>query len=195
MYMTEAGLEKLLDASAQLVAAIEKRPRPGSLPVAVLRWRGVEINALTASGGLPPADVAMRSAREVTLETVPEPVLIADAGDLLRNKLTINRPKDASHIDILRHFMEEEAVAAFLTERESRARIAPTERLLAVVGARTLQASLGARLVAVAREPSDFRFLAHRLPSRDLVVALAARAPSTALRDLVEAIATRRNLT
>jgi hypothetical protein len=34
--------------------------------------------------------------------------LIADPFDLLRNKVSVNRPKDQPHIAILRRFLDEE---------------------------------------------------------------------------------------
>ncbi len=194
LYMTESGLEALLGASTPLGLVVEKRPRPRSLPVAVLRWQGLEVNVLTATHGLPPAEVVMRAAREVVLGDMTEPILIADAADLLRNKLAVNREKDRPHIELLRRFLDEEVVHAFRTERAPRARLAPADRLLAVLGAKTLDAELGARLVGLAQTATDFRFLAHRLPTRALVEALAARAPSTDLRALVEAVAEARNL-
>ncbi len=192
LFMSEPGLEALLEASGLLGVEIQ-RPQARSLPVAVLRWRGLEINVLTSTPGMPPADVAMRSAREMALGRGPT-VLIADPCDLLRNKLSVNREKDAPHIDILRRFLAEEAIFGFAHETEARARIAPAERLLAVLGTRTLDEALGRRLVALARAPSDFRFLAHRLPTRALVADLLARAQTDDLRILIESLSTRREL-
>jgi hypothetical protein len=193
LFMSEPGLEALLEASGLLGVEIQKRPQARSFPVAVLRWRGLEINVLTSTPGMPPADVAMRSAREMALGRGPT-VLIADPCDLLRNKLSVNREKDAPHIDILRRFLDEEAIFGFTHETEARARIAPAERLLAVLGTRTLDEALGRRLVALARAPSDFRFLAHRLPTRALVADLLARAQTDDLRTLIESLSTRRDL-
>lgn len=190
--VTERTLESMIEDSGALGLEVEKLPRPRNVPVAVFRWRGHEVNALTASEGLAPADIEARTARE--LELGHTRVLIADPFDLLRNKLAVNRPKDQPHIALLRRFLDEEAVHGFVHEIAPRDRIGPAERLLTVLGAQTLAESLGARLVPLAREPADFRFLAHRLPTRALLDALLARAPSEDVGRFVESIAGRRGL-
>ena len=163
------------------------------MPVAVLDWRGREINLLTSTEGLAPPDVEARSAREFRVGAERDvTVLIVDPFDLLRNKLAVNRPKDQPHIAILRRFLDEEAVHGFAHENDPRARIGGAERLLEVLGAQTLEPPLAARLVPLARTPADFRFLAHRVPGEAMVRDLIARAPSEEVKETVGAIARRR---
>jgi hypothetical protein len=97
---------------------VEKMPAQRSVPVALLAWREREVNLLTSMRGLPPADVEARSAREFEGSTGRLPILVADPFDHLRNKLAVNRPKDAPHIAILKRFICEEAVHAFENESD-----------------------------------------------------------------------------
>jgi hypothetical protein len=176
LLVTQPALDRVLAEAASLGLVVEKVPEPRSVPVALLAWRRREINLLTASNGLPPADIEARSAREFESPASGRlPILVADPFDLLRNKLAVNRPKDLPHIEILRRFIVEEAVHAFQDETDPRARIAPAERLLAVFGTQTLDRELASRLIPLARMASDFRFLAHRVPAenRDQIVAEA----------------------
>lgn len=193
--VTQRSLEVIVADGAAIGARIVKLPSPRSVPVAVLDWRGREVNLLTSTSGMPPADVEARSARELRIAAVREIfVLVADPFDLLRNKLAVNRPKDQPHIAILQRFLEEEAVHAFHAETEPRARIGPAERLLEVLGATVLDEALAARLVPLARLPADYRFLAHRVPAASWVDELIARAPAENLRAVVDKIARSRGL-
>ncbi len=176
LLVTRRSLEGVIADGGIGGASLLKVPSPRSVPVAVLDWRGREINLLTSTTQMPPADVEARAARDFRIGPAGFAVPIADPFDLLRNKLAVNRPKDAPHIPILRRFLDEEVVAAFTHEVEPRARIAPAERLLEVLSAQTLAPALAERLVPLARLPADFRFLAHRCPTTELLTVLAAHA-------------------
>lgn len=192
LLVTWTSLEMVVAEGSTFGARIEKRPQPRSVPVALLEWRGREVNLLTGSSGLPPPDVAARAAREFHIGGgLDMPVLIADPFDLLRNKLAVNRPKDQPHIAVLRRFLDEEAVKGFAQEAEPRARISAAERLLEVLGVQNLEEGLAVRLVALAKTAADFRFLAHRAPAH-LLPELRGRAPSDELRRAVERIARSR---
>ena len=191
LLVTWRSLETVVTDAETIGVHVEKMPQPRSVPVALLEWRGREINLLTGSSGLPPPDVAARAAREFRLGRATElSVLIADPFDLLRNKLSVNRPKDQPHIAILRRFLDEEAVSGLTRETDPRARISAAERLLEVLGAQTLEDELARRLVPLATTAADFRFLAHRVPAQ-LLRELTERAPDE-IRGSVERIAARR---
>jgi len=192
LLVTSRSLETVVADADAIGVQVQKMPRPRSVPAALLEWRGREVNLLTGSTGLPSPDVAARAAREFSVGGRTDvAVLIADPFDLLRNKLSVNRPKDRPHIAILRRFLDEEVVAGLSQETEPRARIGAAERLLEVLGSRTLDEALARRLVPLARTPADFRFLAHRLPSK-LVRELRERAPSEEVRRTVQRIADSR---
>ena len=186
---TWPGLEVIVSAIAALGGKVLKMPRPRTVPVAVVEWEGKEVNVLTSSDGLPPAELEARVAREFFLRGLPDlPVLVADPYDLLRNKLRINRPKDRPHIAILRGFLDEEIVDAFTSESDPRKRIGPATRLLAATEEAMIDELLGVRLVPLARTPADFRVLAHRLPTAALGAAVIARSPNAKLADELRAI-------
>lgn len=103
----------------------------------------------------------------------------------------MNRPKDQPHIEILRRFLDEEVVHAFEQREEPRARIGPAERLLEVTGAQSLEVEVARRLLPLARLPSDFRFLAHRVPAA-MVSEVVTLAPAGEARAAVERIARTR---
>jgi hypothetical protein len=189
--VSQRTLEALVMEAKSLNLEIQKLPVPRSLPVAVFHWRGLEVNALTESSGLGAADVEANMAREF-LVGGDTAILMVDPFELLRNKLAIRREKDLPHIDVLRRFLDEEIVAAFASEDSPRARIAPAERLLVVLGTSTLEDDLSERLLPLARELPDFRFLAHRLPSASLVERLRALTPSADIRAKVDGIARAR---
>ena len=192
LLVTWRSLESVVADAAAIGLRVQKLPQPRSVPVALLEWRGKEINLITGSEGLPPPDVAARAAREFQLGDASDVVvLIADPFDLLRNKLAVNRPKDQPHIAILRHFLDEEAVSGLSREEEPRARIGAAERLLEVLGTQTLEEALARRLVPLAKTSADFRFLAHRAPVQ-LLRDLVERAPSPEIRGAVERIASVR---
>jgi hypothetical protein len=181
----------VLAEATSLGLVVGKVPEPRNVPVALLAWRSHEVNLLTASSGLPPADIEARSAREFESRTPGRlPILVADPFDLLRNKLSVNRPKDLPHIEILRRFIVEEAVHAFQNETDPRARIAPAERMLAVLGEQTLDKEIAARLISLARDAVDFRFLAHRAPTGELDRVVAA-APEALRADIARIARTR----
>jgi hypothetical protein len=193
LLVTARSLETVVVDAGAIGAHVHKMPKPRSVPVAVMEWRGKEINLLTGSSGLPTPDVAARAAREFLLGNRTNlSVLIADPFDLLRNKLSVNRPKDQPHIAILRRFLDEEVVAGLTQETEPRARLGAAERLLEVLGHRTLDEGLAKRLVPLATTPADFRFLAHRAPPR-LIRELTDRAPSEEVRRAVQRIAQSRD--
>jgi hypothetical protein len=194
LFVTTRALETIVADSSAIGVRVDKLPIPRSVPVAVLKWKGREINLITSTVGLPPPDVEARAAREFRIGAGREvTVLIADPFDLLRNKMAVSRMKDQPHIQVIRRFLEEEAVHAFLHEEDPRARIGPAERLLEVLGAKELDHSLAARLVPLARTPADFRFLAHRVPTRELVEELSSRAPADPIRATIAKIAGSRD--
>jgi len=105
LLVTWRSLESIVSDGGALGVSVQKLPQPRTVPVALLEWRGREVNLLTGSSGLPAPDVAARAAREFRIGQGPGlTVLIADPFDLLRNKLAVNRPKDQPHIAILRRF-------------------------------------------------------------------------------------------
>jgi hypothetical protein len=118
--------------------------------------------------------------------------LLVDPCDLLANKLAVDRPKDRPHVPILTRFLEEEVVSAFERERDPRERLAPATRLLATLGSEQLGADLASRLVALAQTAADWRFLAHRVPTRELADAVRAAPKPATLAAEVDAIVSRR---
>ena len=184
LLVTQPALDRVIAEASSLGVVVEKVPQPRSVPVALLAWRQREVNLLTATQGLPPPDIEARSAREFEFEAGPRlAILLADPFDLLRNKLAVNRPKDAPHSAILRRFIREEVVYAFKNESDPRARIAPAERLLTVLDSPTLDEDLASRLIPLARSDVDFRFLAHRVPVA-LLGRVLAGAPETCRADI-----------
>jgi hypothetical protein len=195
LLVTQRALEAVVADAPAVGLQVQKLPSPRSVPVALLDWRGREVNLITGTEGLPPADVEARVAREFQLGGGRDlTILVADPFDLLRNKLAVHREKDRPHIAILRRFLDEEVVRAFVEQSEPRARIVPAERLLEVLGTQTLEEPLAARLVPLARTGADFRFLAHRAPTPSLVLQLLAAVPSEDVRATVERIARGRGL-
>lgn len=81
LYATQETLEDVLSLAPQWGATILKRPSPRAVPVAVLDWRGQEVNILTASTGLARPDVVIDAAREVELSTLGVHVSLADPFD------------------------------------------------------------------------------------------------------------------
>ncbi len=190
--VTRSALEILVADAGVVDARLRSRSAAGRLPTAALVWNDYPITLTTATDGMPTPDVVSRAAREFLLGSPDSiPVLLADPCDLLRNKLCANRPADKPQVSLLRRFLEEEAVLNFEREQEPRARIVPAERLLEVLETGTLDAGLAARLVPLARTPADFRFLAHRAPTPELVTQLLQHAPAE-IRPIVEAIAKNR---
>lgn len=193
LFVTQRALEAVVADGAAIGVRVDKLPSPRSVPVALLDWRGREVNLITATEGLSPPDVEARVAREFVVGTGRDlTVLIADPFDLLRNKLAVNRAKDQPHVALLRRFIDEEVVNAFIEEQEPRARIGPAERLLEVLRAQTLEETLAARLVPLARQPADYRFLAHRAPTHSMLRELVSRSPSDDVRVTIERIARSR---
>jgi hypothetical protein len=175
LLVTQPALDRIIAEAQSLGLVLVKLPTPQSVPVALFAWQEHEVNLLTSTHGLPPADVEARSAREFEASAPGKlPILVADPFDLLRNKLSVSRPKDEPHITILKRFIHEEAVHAFQSESDPRARIAPAERLLAVLGTQILNVDLAARLIPLAKSSVDFRFLAHRVPASQLARLVAA---------------------
>ncbi len=158
-------LDGILAEAAALDLSVEKWPQPRTVPVAVLRWSGLEINILTASEGFSQADVEVQLAREFKLApSDPFCVLVVDPFDLLRNKLAVRRPKDEPHIDILKAYLEEEVLNHFQTATTARERLGPVVRYLDVLKSPTLPPGLAHRLIPLARDLADYRMLAHRIP-------------------------------
>lgn len=189
LYVTSQTLDEVQSLAANLEARVERRMQARGLPVAVLSWRGREVDVLTMSRGLPGFRELSSSARLVDVDGLD--VLVADPIDLLRNKLAVNRPKDQAHIDLLRRFIDDEIILTFSRIKEPRARIETASALLEVLGQETLEFALAAQLVELASLPSDFRFLANRAPI-ELLPRLAERASDATKRAFVEAAIARR---
>jgi hypothetical protein len=192
LLVTRAAVQMVLDEAGSIGARVVKRPQPRSVFVAVLEWEKKEVNLLIGSTGLEPAEKEARLARQFVLQTHGITILLADPVDLLRNKLSVDRPKDRPHVDVLRRFLIEEAVHAFEEADDPRDRLAPAERLLGALGVRALPAELADRLVPLAKTPADFRFLAHRVPTRDHLAQVVDRTVSTSVAEMVRRIAESR---
>jgi hypothetical protein len=171
----DLDLYTTIDTQIQIMAwapakggRIVKRPQPRALSVVFLDWNGKEINVLTETRNLPPPAEAFQEAREFRLRSHGGlPVLVVDPYDLLANKLEVDRPKDKPHQEVLRRFLEEEAVEAFRVETAPRDRIAPAQRLLEVLKESRLPVDLAQRILPFARTQTDFRFLFGRAPTKD----------------------------
>ncbi len=193
--VSQTTLNEILDWAPRVGVRIVKRPRPRNIPVAFLDADGLEINVLTSSNGLPRPEIVTRSARPFSLAAHGDlEAPLADPFDLLRNKRAVARDKDLRHIEILRRFVEEEAVAAFAGEDSPRARLAPARRLLEVLKVDVLPQALAERLIELAAAPADFRFLIHRVPAegqaKRLLASIGERHPG--LRPELEAILAKR---
>jgi hypothetical protein len=192
--MTEDSLTELLAWAPAHGIRVVKRPRPRNIPVAFLETPdGKEVNALTASTGLPKPEIVHRTARRFVLSAhggleVP----LADPFDLLANKLAVARDKDRPHVEILRRFVEAEAVEAFVREEDPRARLAPSRRLLDATGSSTLPEALAERLIGLAKTPADFRFLAGRVPTRKQAARLLESCAASIRPQLEPILASRR---
>lgn len=191
LYTDARTLAEILQWAPRHGIQVVSRPQPRSIPTAFLRWKGMEINVLTRTNGLPePAD-ALRTARLFRHSSGLE-IPVADPFDLLRNKLEVNRPKDRPHIEILRRFVEEEVVAAFEGETETRERLAPARRYLRATDTKTLPLELVDRLIPLAKAPPEFRFLANTAASRKQGDALLRRADAGLAEELGEILKKRR---
>ncbi len=176
IFVTEETLSELLAWAPRHGVRVVKRPRPRNIPVAFLEVDGKEINALTRSTALPEPQVVVRTARQIVLSAHGDlEVPVADPFDLLANKLAVGRDKDKPHIEILRRFVEEEAVQTFAGHDSPRLRLAPARRLLEVLGRDVLPEPLTDRLIAHARMAVDFRFLMGRAPTEEQARGLLAR--------------------
>ena len=193
LYSDRETLEEILRWAPTRGMRVLKRPKPRNLPVAVLHTADdLEINILTQSSGLPTPELVARTARLMTVSASGGvEVLVAEPLDLLANKLALQRPKDRPHIEILRRFVEDEAIQAFVDVEQPRDR-----RLLDVLGRRLIPKNLADRLIELADIPPDFRFLAHRVPSGEQARHLQARAATRAgnVAKEIEAILASRHL-
>jgi hypothetical protein len=195
LYTDPRTLETVLSWAPRNGLKVLKCPQPRSPPVAVLEWQGLELNIVLDSFGLPDPSDALRVARVFELSKHGGlEVMVADALDLLRNKLAVNRPKDRPHIEILREFVEKEAVEAFEKDISPRARILPARQYMDAIGSRTLPEGLAARWIPLARTRVEFRFLLGTAPAEaDARAALGrARALLDDTSDLEAILAARR---
>jgi len=193
VYTSPQDLYLVVEKVRRAGVSIRKTPRPRNIPVAVFEWDGKEINVLSASAGMPPADTVLRLAREFHFQKCPGlRVLVADPYDLLANKLAVNRPRDRAHVEVLCAFIEEEIVEAFSGEEEPRKRIGPAKRYLRVTRRKMLSPALADRLIPHARLASDFRFLAGAVPSDEHARLLLERAPESASEEVQSILSRRR---
>lgn len=165
IYAAPATLNLLIGRASHLGLEVRRGLEARAIPVAVFEWRGMEINVLTASLGLPEPDAVIRDAREVQLDNVGGLLVpVADPFDLLKNKLAVRRDKDLPHIELLTRFVEEEVVHEFGQQGSARQRMAAASRLLGTLGVETLPEALVARLVPLADTPPLRRFIVSRAP-------------------------------
>ncbi len=184
IYVSEATLDELLRMANRWGASIVQRPQARAVPVAVLIWEGLEINALTASVGLPAVDHVIETARDLVLDDVHEvTVPLANPFDLLANKLAILREKDRPHIEVLRAFVEQEAQDCFGAPGSARARLRPIRRFLTVFELRRIPANLADRLLPLADLPALRRFLASHWPADLTAHGLLGRSDSDGERE------------
>lgn len=175
----ESELPRLLEEAVRRGAVLEKRPQPRSIPVAFLRWRGLEVNALTRSAGLAPTSELFEAAREVTLAGTSVTVPLLAPLDLLRNELAVRREKDLPHIALLERFIQGEIVVDFGDATLSpRGRLRPLRRLLDVTSSKTIPAELFTRLAEVALDAPSRRFLVSHAPTRRDAENVRDEAPS-----------------
>jgi len=88
LLVTWRALESVVADAGAIGAHVQKMPQPRNVPVALLEWRGREVNLITSSSGLPPPDVAARAARGFRLGRGSDlTVLIADPFDLLAGEI------------------------------------------------------------------------------------------------------------
>jgi hypothetical protein len=191
IYVSEASLEELLLAIEAKGGSIRKRPQPRAVPVAVIDWKGREINVITSSAGLAEPDVVIRSARQFELAAHGLTIPVAEPYDLLANKLAVRRDKDLPHIALLERFVEEELVTTFCGSANARDRLEPARRYMTILGRSTLPAHLGDDLVACADQPALRRFLVNHLAGREQVERVVAVAPESE-RTLLAGILSRR---
>lgn len=193
LVVSERELPTLLQVTSGLGAIVEKLPQPRAVPVALLRWRGLEVNALTASEGLPPAERVVGAAREMFLPGGRVSVPVADPLDLLQNKLAVARPKDMPHIALLRRFIDSEIVADFGdADLSPRGRLRTVRRYLEICQLATLPSDLFARLEAAAIDATARRFLAgHCATKAEAQLVLGSGADENERQHLTRLIAER----
>lgn len=188
-------LYEILEWAPKHGLKVHKRPQPRSIPTAFLEWNGKEINILSYSHGLPPAEDTIRAARIFELSSRGGAhVQIADCFHLLEKKLSVNRPNDQPHIEILRRFIEEEIVHAFEAEEDQRTRLNPARNLLRITKSRFLPERLASRLIPLAKTAPDLRFLANTVATEAQTRAVIEKARGfPGLADDVAAIVKRRS--
>ncbi len=178
-------LDELMSLAPKLGAKLEERPRERSVPVAFLRWRGLEVNALTASAGFPLTSSVIHTSREFEISNDGKFVPIADPLNLLANKLAVRRPKDLPHIEILRRFIKEECVEQLSrAELPPRRRLAATKRYLDVEEWKSIPTDLFRRLAKVALDAPSRRFLVSHAPTRRDAEGVRDDAPSNEREEL-----------
>ena len=191
---TEATLQELIEAAPALSLEVLSRPQPRSVPVAVMEWRGLEVNVLTASSGLPAAEFVVRGAREFHVDDPPIVIPIADPLDLLSNKLVVRRPKDVPHIDVLRAFVEDEILVEFGGGATARERLTSLRRYLDVLGTKFVPVNLAERLIEVVEDPTSARYLAGHIDAVELARALLERMEPRGTAEDLRGILIRRGL-
>jgi len=88
-------------------------------------------------------------------------------------------------------YIDEEVVGYFQSDAPARERLSPVARYLDVLGSAILPQGLAQRLIPLARELSDYRMLAHRIPL-ELSLALKRYAAGESNRSAVEKVLTAR---
>lgn len=97
--------------------------------MAVVEWRGKELNLLTAAQGLPTPERVADATRVFELANRGATVYLADPFDLLANQLSVRRPKDDAHVEVPRSFVEQEIASEFRGSGRGRSRLAGARRL------------------------------------------------------------------
>ncbi len=191
---SERTLQDLLAMAEDLSMVVIKRPTPRSVPVALLDWRGLEVNVLTGSIDLPQPDSVIRVAREFEVRGGAFTVRVADPFDIFSNKLAVNRDKDQPHIELLRAYLQDEIVHDFEHADTPRERIGPARRYLEITGAPTLSDALAGRLIPCVADPVGARFVAGHIADQSVVEALRQHVAGGPLAETVERVLARRGI-
>ncbi|MBN2194198.1 MAG: hypothetical protein JW751_15385 [Polyangiaceae bacterium] len=194
LYVPAAALQELLAWLEASGAKVMERPQARSVPVAVVEWRGEELNLLTASQGLPAPERVLDAARVFELADRGVAIHLADPFDLLANKLSVRRPKDEAHIEALQQFVEQEIASEFGGPGSGRSRLAGARRLLEVLGGATLPEALTDRLLPLANDAATRRFLVAHAPLPAQVHRVVATTVGGPEHDLLQRIAKARGI-
>lgn len=176
LYVSDSEQKRLERLALQIPGVqIKHRPQPRSLGVLVLDWRGVEVDALTRSEGLPPPEQAFRDAWAADSD-----VHVLDPFALLQNKLRVRRPKDEPHIRILETFLRDYVVGRFgQIEKPKADRLQPARLFLNVLDLNAFPPDLFDLLTPLACDSASRAFLVQHAPTSAAAEQVIAGAPAT----------------